>query len=422
MTQNLDDPQRAEALSRRFLRGDLSRRAFLVRAGQFSAGTLADHQPRRARGRLRREPVPRRTPDRLGSGPLGQRRGSQPGRRAASSAPPSRASRTPSTPRPRRSTRAHRSTTTSSASSSTSTRATRSWACWRRSGPRTTRRPGRSTSSTTRPSTTVRSSRPRTSSTPSSGSSTPPPPAPTRRCTTPSTRSRRPPRRRSCSSSRRRSARSSRTWPTTARSSTRRPSRRRTRRASRWARARSSSWSGSRVTTSPSRSSTSISAPDGRSWTRSPSSSCSWTRAGSSRSVPASWTGPTRCPLNQLATLKNDPTSRTSRRRPPASRTSWRSTCSKPPFNNAKLRQAIAWAIDRTAVRDVAYFGAGEVGSEEVPSGSPWYGGNDPYKAGAEPRQGEGAAQGGRPRRRRHDQVPGPAAVPRAAQDRRGGP
>jgi peptide/nickel transport system substrate-binding protein len=46
------------------------------------------------------------------------------------------------------------------------------------------------------------------------------------------------------------------------------------------------------------------------------------------------------------------------------------------------LRQAVAWALDRKAIRDVAYFGAGEVGSEEVPSGSPWFGGSDPYKDG----------------------------------------
>lgn len=54
----------------------------------------------------------------------------------------------------------------------------------------------------------------------------------------------------------------------------------------------------------------------------------------------------------------------------------------RPPFDNLKLRQAVAWAIDRKAIRDVAYFGAGEVGSEEVPSGSPWFGGSDPYKDG----------------------------------------
>ena len=87
-------------------------------------------------------------------------------------------------------------------------------------------------------------------------------------------------------------------------------------------------------------------------------------------------------PLNQLATLKTDPdfTYVTS---PTAGIPDFLAmNTTKAPFDNAKLRQALAWAIDRTAIRDVAYFGAGEVGSEEVPSGSPWFGGSDPYKGG----------------------------------------
>jgi peptide/nickel transport system substrate-binding protein len=51
----------------------------------------------------------------------------------------------------------------------------------------------------------------------------------------------------------------------------------------------------------------------------------------------------------------------------------------KPPFDNKALRQAIALAVDKSAIRTVAYFGAGEDGGEEVPSGSPWYDGADPY-------------------------------------------
>ncbi len=54
----------------------------------------------------------------------------------------------------------------------------------------------------------------------------------------------------------------------------------------------------------------------------------------------------------------------------------------KPPFNNKKLRQAVAWAIDKRAILAVAYFGVGETGSAEVPTGSPWYTGNDPYHSG----------------------------------------
>ena len=54
----------------------------------------------------------------------------------------------------------------------------------------------------------------------------------------------------------------------------------------------------------------------------------------------------------------------------------------KPPFNNKRLRQAVAWAIDKRAILAVAYFGVGETGSAEVPTGSPWYTSNDPYRAG----------------------------------------
>ena len=52
----------------------------------------------------------------------------------------------------------------------------------------------------------------------------------------------------------------------------------------------------------------------------------------------------------------------------------------KPPFNNKALRQAIAYAIDREEIRKVAYFGSGEDGLLEVPTGSSWYAAGDaPY-------------------------------------------
>jgi len=43
------------------------------------------------------------------------------------------------------------------------------------------------------------------------------------------------------------------------------------------------------------------------------------------------------------------------------------------PFNNPKVRQAIALAINRSDIRDAAYLGTGELGLEEVPTGSTWY-------------------------------------------------
>ena len=54
----------------------------------------------------------------------------------------------------------------------------------------------------------------------------------------------------------------------------------------------------------------------------------------------------------------------------------------KAPFDNPALRQAIATALDLEQIRAIAYFGAGESGGEEVPSGSPWFGGTNPYVGG----------------------------------------
>lgn len=87
-------------------------------------------------------------------------------------------------------------------------------------------------------------------------------------------------------------------------------------------------------------------------------------------------------PLQQLKTLAADP-SFTYVSSPIAGIPDFLSlNCAKPPFDNMALRQAIAYAVDRKQIRDIAYFGAGEVGSAEVPSGSVWFGGEDPYANG----------------------------------------
>ncbi|MFG1827360.1 ABC transporter substrate-binding protein [Microbispora bryophytorum] len=87
-------------------------------------------------------------------------------------------------------------------------------------------------------------------------------------------------------------------------------------------------------------------------------------------------------PLQQLPTLSKDPrfTYKTS---PVAGIPDFLAmNVAKAPFDKKEVRQAIAWAIDRKVIKDIAYFGSGEVGVQEVPSGSPWYDGVDPFAAG----------------------------------------
>ncbi len=78
-------------------------------------------------------------------------------------------------------------------------------------------------------------------------------------------------------------------------------------------------------------------------------------------------------PLQQVPTLKNDPrfTYVTSA---VAGIPDFLALNTKAaPFDNIKVRQAIALAISRADIRDVAYLGTGELGLAEVPTGSTWY-------------------------------------------------
>jgi peptide/nickel transport system substrate-binding protein len=78
-------------------------------------------------------------------------------------------------------------------------------------------------------------------------------------------------------------------------------------------------------------------------------------------------------PLQQLETLKSDPafTYVTSATAGIPDYVAMNTV--EPPFDNKLVRQAVYWALDRDAIRQVAYFGAGESGIEEVPTGSSWY-------------------------------------------------
>ena len=68
------------------------------------------------------------------------------------------------------------------------------------------------------------------------------------------------------------------------------------------------------------------------------------------------------------------------------------------PFDSTEVRRAVALAINRSDIRDLAYFGTGEVGVEEVPSGSTWFDGVDPFEGGPDIAQAKALlAQAGYP-------------------------
>src|SRR2546430_7432712 len=55
---------------------------------------------------------------------------------------------------------------------------------------------------------------------------------------------------------------------------------------------------------------------------------------------------------------------------------------SKPPFSDRRLRQAIAWAIDRAEIVKLVYFGSHVPTAEPTPETSPWATGVNAHKGG----------------------------------------
>jgi peptide/nickel transport system substrate-binding protein len=78
-------------------------------------------------------------------------------------------------------------------------------------------------------------------------------------------------------------------------------------------------------------------------------------------------------PLQQLASLREDPEFNYVTNPNAGIPDFLALNTTQPPFDNPALREAISLAVDLPQIRDIAYFGAGEVGSQEVPSGSPWF-------------------------------------------------
>lgn len=59
--------------------------------------------------------------------------------------------------------------------------------------------------------------------------------------------------------------------------------------------------------------------------------------------------------------------------------------CTKPPFNDQRVRQAVAWCIDSSQIAKLVYFSEGAAATEAVSPPNPWYSGENPYKGGPDP-------------------------------------
>jgi peptide/nickel transport system substrate-binding protein len=59
--------------------------------------------------------------------------------------------------------------------------------------------------------------------------------------------------------------------------------------------------------------------------------------------------------------------------------------CTKPPFDDVRVRQAVAWALDRKEIVNLVWYGTAVPATEATAEPSPWYTGADPYKDGPNP-------------------------------------
>jgi peptide/nickel transport system substrate-binding protein len=58
---------------------------------------------------------------------------------------------------------------------------------------------------------------------------------------------------------------------------------------------------------------------------------------------------------------------------------------SKPPFDDPLVRQAIAWAVNRDEIAQVAFFGQAATATEAIYDGNPYYSGVNVYEGGPDP-------------------------------------
>ena len=89
-------------------------------------------------------------------------------------------------------------------------------------------------------------------------------------------------------------------------------------------------------------------------------------------------------PLQQVEALKNEQDIKVTAGRPYLPDHIY-FNCSKPPFDNPLVRQAIAWAVNRDEIVQVAFFGQAETATEAVFDGNPYYTGVNLYEGGPDP-------------------------------------
>jgi peptide/nickel transport system substrate-binding protein len=56
--------------------------------------------------------------------------------------------------------------------------------------------------------------------------------------------------------------------------------------------------------------------------------------------------------------------------------------CSRPPFNDQRVRQAVAWTVDRDEIVKLAFFGTAVAAAEPIAKQNPFYSGVNPYSPG----------------------------------------
>ena len=156
--------------------------------------------------------------------------------------------------------------------------------------------------------------------------------------------------------------------------------------------------------------------------TPSPSASCSSIRAASTRSRPVNSTGSTPSRCSRFRRCSKDPrfTYVTS---PVAGIPDFIAlNTSLPPFDNPKVRQAVALAINRADIRDVAYAGTGELGPRKCRRVRPGTTLTGILRSRSGRREGQGTPGRSRISQWPHRRISRPAAISGATEDRTGGP